>query len=384
MGRLYPVVDLVVLITVVTVTVRRTAYHFEPRLVILSAGLTIQAIVDLIYLDATRPGAIFAGEPDRLIVGLTLVAVTAYATTAVLPDRKVETQIRRTSPPILITAFPYVMVTALILILGIEAGTDISIVREARSLEYSLGVTLVVLLLLIRQAVSIRENRSSLEIQRRELVASISHEVRTPVTAILASLELLDTHGSELPDEELSELSGIALEQTRYMARMIEDLILLSRNRPSGLKLRARRISIDTAIDQAIADLDAPHVERRGVPGAIANADPDRLRQAIGNYLSNALQYGDSRCIVSVQRNGDVLMIDVHDDGPGVPYRFREIIWEHFERGSHRLDSQIQGSGIGLAVVDLIANAHGGYVEYRRSELLGGACFTIVLPLSAE
>lgn len=380
MGRLYPVIDLMVLITVITVTVRRTAVTLDGRLLMLSAGLTIQAIVDLVYLDATRPDALVATEPDRLVVGLTLLAVSAYAVTAILPDRVLEPQIRRTSAPKLVTAFPYAMVVALVTVLSLEAASLISLVDESRSLEYAVGVALVILLVLIRQAVSLRENRLSLETQRRELVASISHEVRTPVTAILASLELIESHGDQLPEEERGELAGIALDQTRYMARMVEDLILLSRNSRAGLKLRARNIELDDVIDAATADLQSGTVQRRGLTGVTLTADPDRLRQAISNYLSNAIQYGNGECIVDVQGTDRLLMIEVHDDGPGVPYRYREVIWEHFERGSHRLDSQVQGSGIGLAVVDAVAKAHGGYVEYRRSQLLGGSCFTLVLP----
>lgn len=379
MGRITPLVDLMVLITMITVTVRRTAVHLDVRILMLATGLAFQSVLDLIYLDATRPDALVRTAPDRLIVGLTLIAVSAYAMSAVLPDRSIDQQIRRSSTPWLVSAFPYVMVSVLVGILAYEAASDMSLVA-ARSAEYAFGVAIVILLVLIRQGVSIRENRQSLETQRRELVASISHEVRTPVTAILASLELIDSHGERLPNDERAELSGIALEQTRYMARMVEDLILLSRNSKGGLKLRARPVQIDSVIEAAMTDLDAVDAVRTGLKGLVVNADPDRLRQAIGNYISNALQYGDGRCLVDVQATERQVMIEVHDDGPGVPYRFREIIWEHFERGSHRLDSQVQGSGIGLAVVDAVAKAHGGYVEYRRSQLLGGSCFTLVLP----
>jgi signal transduction histidine kinase len=80
-----------------------------------------------------------------------------------------------------------------------------------------------------------------------------------------------------------------------------------------------------------------------------------------------------------VRTTGD-LEIEVHDDGAGVPTRYQEMIWDRFERGAHRLDASSPGLGIGLSVVKAVAESHGGHASYSRSEILGGACFSVVIP----
>ena len=73
-------------------------------------------------------------------------------------------------------------------------------------------------------------------------------------------------------------------------------------------------------------------------------------------------------------------MIEVHDAGEGIPRRYEVRVWDRFERGPNRLNAAVPGSGIGLAIVHAIAQAHGGTATYRTSEVLGGACFTVSLP----
>ena len=381
-ARTYPILDLTILVAAITVAVRRAAVRFDPRMLILSAGLAIQALVDLVYLDATRVDPFLAGNSERLVIGMATVAVAAYYAVAVMPETPVEARISKDRAPFAITAFPYVMVSSLIAVLGMEAALDAELVPREYGFVFFIGVAAVIVMLVIRQAVAIRENRVMLDVQRSELVAAISHEVRTPLSAVLASLELLEGYGPDLPEEEQSELAAIALEQTRYMARMVEDMVLLARNRGNGLKLRPRVVPLAELISQAITDTSMGDIVVAGPTDLILKGDPDRLRQAIGNYLTNAVRYGGSRCQIWVSHVGEQAVVEVHDNGPGVPFRFREVIWDHFERGSHRLNSQVQGSGIGLAVVAAIATAHGGSVEYRKSEKLGGACFSIVLPLA--
>jgi signal transduction histidine kinase len=74
------------------------------------------------------------------------------------------------------------------------------------------------------------------------------------------------------------------------------------------------------------------------------------------------------------------LIFEVHDNGAGVPTRFEAMIWQHFERGAHRLDAIKPGLGIGLSIVQAVAESHGGRADYRASERLGGACFSLTIP----
>jgi signal transduction histidine kinase len=112
----------------------------------------------------------------------------------------------------------------------------------------------------------------------------------------------------------------------------------------------------------------------------LVRADPDRLRQALSNLVSNAIRYGADRCLIVGRVRGDDLVFEIHDNGDGVPTRYEAMIWQQFERGAHRLDAVTPGLGIGLSIVQAIAESHGGTAQYRVSERLGGACFFITLP----
>ena len=115
-------------------------------------------------------------------------------------------------------------------------------------------------------------------------------------------------------------------------------------------------------------------------PDLTAVVDDDRLVQILVNFISNAQRYGGDRCLVVARADSTRMVIEVHDSGPGVPKKYELTIWERFERGPNRYNASIPGSGIGLAMVRTIAEAHGGRVGYRQSERLGGACFSIDLP----
>ena len=84
--------------------------------------------------------------------------------------------------------------------------------------------------------------------------------------------------------------------------------------------------------------------------------------------------------LVTASSAGEDLVVEVHDNGDGVPRKYELAIWEQFERGVHRLNSTVPGSGIGLAIVDMVVRRHGGVATYERSKRLGGACFRIILP----
>jgi signal transduction histidine kinase len=106
------------------------------------------------------------------------------------------------------------------------------------------------------------------------------------------------------------------------------------------------------------------------------------MKQALGNLLTNAIRYGGDRCLVVASAQGRDLTLEVHDNGPGVPTRYESIIWNHFERGAHRLDATTPGLGIGLSIVQAVMESHGGRADYRVSERLGGACFSLTVPES--
>jgi signal transduction histidine kinase len=140
-----------------------------------------------------------------------------------------------------------------------------------------------------------------------------------------------------------------------YLARLVEDTLK---------SIPENQANVEVEVD--------PHL--------MAFVDADRLQQVIGNLTVNALRYGGGRLLVAASAVGRDLVVEVHDNGEGVPRKYELAIWEQFERGVHRLNSTVPGSGIGLAIVDMIVKRHGGTARYERSKRLGGACFKITLP----
>jgi K+-sensing histidine kinase KdpD len=150
----------------------------------------------------------------------------------------------------------------------------------------------------------------------------------------------------------------------------------------SAVELDIAAAAIDELAWESInsAVVDATRVRIDTERGVTAFLDTARMQQALGNLLANAERYGGDNTLLVAKTNHGALALEVHDDGPGVPHKHELMIWEKFERGSNRFNATVPGSGIGLAVTNAIAQAHGGATGYRRSERLGGACFWIRLP----
>jgi signal transduction histidine kinase len=144
-------------------------------------------------------------------------------------------------------------------------------------------------------------------------------------------------------------------------------------------KREVRVISIVSSVLRSAEPSDSWIEEDMRAP-VVVSVDPDRMKQALGNLVSNAVRYGGDRCLIVASTSGNDLTFEVHDNGEGVPTRFESAIWQHFERGAHRLDAVTPGLGIGLSIVQAVAESHGGRVDYRESERLGGACFSMTIP----
>lgn len=376
-GIAYPLADVGALIVFMVVMLRRSAYRLDLRLLFLAGGLVAQTIADVLYLERGIGKTFADAQP---VYWLNMAAFTAFFTMAlflqVKPERR-EYADRRAS--LVGMAAPY-GVTAVMVWLMVSR-----LFQERTGAEFlvlAAGSIVVIAFIFIRQALAIRENREIVERERRMLISSISHELRTPLTAVVGFLDLVVDEVSSLSDEERSELILVAHQQSSYMARIVSDLILLARGSMEDLDLEFRETRVDNLTNAALATLDV-----RGVSITMhvdhemrVFVDWDRMQQVLVNLLSNAIRYGRGRVEFRATAVGGDLIMEVHDDGPGVPKKHELMIWERFERGAHRLDATKPGSGIGLSIVRAIIRAHGGTAIYRRSELLGGACFEIRLP----
>jgi len=251
-----------------------------------------------------------------------------------------------------------------------------------------IAAMLVVAAVMLRQWVSLQGNRDTLAAERNELVLVISHELRTPLTGAVGFLEVLLGQWDEIDVDEKRDLATVALEQTQQVGRIVADLITVARDRQHLVDHSPIPFPIQSVIRDAVAAVFGPEPAGLSVScseGVVVEGDRSRLVQVVTNLLTNATKYGRGRvsveCHASAPRG---VYIDVHDNGPGIPTKFVSTIWEPFERGAHRLDSSIPGSGLGLPIVRSIVQGHGGTVSYDRSPQLGGAWFRIYLPTSRD
>lgn len=373
----YPVLDVAVAIGVMILVTRRSHFHADPRLVFMALGISIQVVADLTFLFDGVGRDFGDAEPHYWLF---LLATMAFVSAAAIVDRvPKKREFPEQDTPLVALVLPYLLVVVLL---------ATHVVRYHTTNPNNDGVLVLDALILIggvvflRQMVMIQRNRIRVENQRSELVASVSHELRTPLTAMVGYLTLLDQNGDEFPEEARREMLSEATGQARHMARLVSDLVMLARGKQRHLPLEITEGSVTSIVTGAWRGLDTEdkRIQEDVQADTRVRVDTDRIRQALSNLLSNAVRYGGSRILIRQRVAGTDLVLEVHDNGSGVPTRYETAIWERFERGAHRLNATTPGLGIGLAIVQAISEAHGGRAEYRRSERLGGACFTLYIP----
>jgi signal transduction histidine kinase len=228
------------------------------------------------------------------------------------------------------------------------------------------------------------ETQTALDRQRR-FVADASHELRTPLTSILANLELLS---AELEGED-AEAARSALRSSRRMRRLVADLLLLARA-DAGRVRRREPIDLRNVVREAageVAPLAGDHdlnVEVDEEP-LVVEGTGDELHRLALNLVQNAIVHTPPGTSVEVcaRRSGHDAIIQVADDGPGIPASLREQAFDRFVRGAGDRATGGGGSGLGLSIVRAVAESHGGRVELGASES-GGARFVVRIPLSKD
>ena len=218
--------------------------------------------------------------------------------------------------------------------------------------------------------------------RERRFVADASHELRTPVAVIKAELEAALRAGGHAP--QVREALVAAVEECDNLAQLAEDLLVVARGE-SGLPLRPERLRVHALLD-GVRDRFVDRAGERGreirvdAPAAqTLEADGQRLRQALGNLVDNALRHGDGGVLLRASREHDGVVLEVRDGGPGFAADVAGNAFDRFARSDGARGGD--GTGLGLAIVRAIAEAHGG-----RAELVPGpgACVRIWLPERPE
>ena len=220
--------------------------------------------------------------------------------------------------------------------------------------------------------------------RQRAFVADASHELRTPLAVLRGELELADRPGRSR--EELTAAVRSAAAEADRLARITSDLLLLARSDEDRLSLRLERTELRPLLAHS-AELTRPRLAEAGltcrvdVPADLrGRIDPDWISQAVDNLLGNALRFAPrgSEIVLAARASGTDLDIEVRDDGPGFPAEFLPHAFERFRRSGRSRG----GAGLGLAIVQAIAAAHGG-VAAARNKPGGGAVVGLHLPNTA-
>lgn len=215
----------------------------------------------------------------------------------------------------------------------------------------------------------------------REFVAVASHDLRNPLTSIIGLSGILAKRWKDLTDERRGEFLDIIDRQGHHLARLVEDLLTVSRIEAGQLDTHAEVVRLSQAIGVVMEDFGHRAAEvRLTVDDAEVLVDPDHFRRILGNFVGNAFRYGAPPVEVDARETGPWVEIRVRDHGCGVPKDLVPRLFEKFARGD---DAQEKGGiGLGLSIVQGLARANGGDTWYEANEPQG-SCFGLRLPLHA-
>jgi two-component system, OmpR family, sensor kinase len=223
---------------------------------------------------------------------------------------------------------------------------------------------------------------------QREFVADASHELRTPLTSILANLELLqDRLAQQGRNGEESEIVEGALHSSKRMRRLVADLLLLARadaGRPGVRSDCDLAAIVGSALVEVRPVADDHELIVAPMEPTPVKGNPDDLHRLVVNLLENGVRHtpAETRIHVDLRLEDHTAVLEVADDGPGLPPGMESQVFSRFVRGTGPADTNTDGgTGLGLAIVQAVATSHGGSVKAGKAPH-GGAQFTVRLPLA--
>ena len=233
------------------------------------------------------------------------------------------------------------------------------------------------------------------ELARKNVLSNVSHDLRTPITAIRGYAELLLSSGKDMPDAQIISYLTNIVKRSEQMERIVSDIIELTRMEANNAEFQFTNISMSEMLDELVTmyslDLEesTKHIELE-IPNddlLIVKADPKKISRVFENLISNAINYteGEARIAVRAWRsNGNMALseqqvhISVSDNGIGIPAEEVGKIFDRFYRAKNS-GINIKGTGLGLAIVKLICDRHNAKIMVT-SEIGKGTTFEIIMP----
>jgi two-component system OmpR family sensor kinase len=240
-----------------------------------------------------------------------------------------------------------------------------------------------------RMAEELRSRAEKLQVSdrvRRQLLADVSHELNTPLTAMRGYIETLSMPDLPIDAVTRQRYVHIVMQETQRLERIIGDLLDLARLEGGGTTIRQSHVDVPALFERVATrherDLQARGIElvQRVEPAAVTVVgDPDRLEQAVQNLAANALRHtpDGGTITLSAERAGGAIRLTVRDSGPGIAPEQLPHIFDRFYKADASRKSAT-GSGLGLSIVKAIVERHGGEITARNEP---GAAFEILLPV---
>jgi len=238
------------------------------------------------------------------------------------------------------------------------------------------------------QAALAARRQAALESEQRknDLVVYLAHDLKTPLTSVVGYLSLLN-EAPDMPLEQRAKYTQVALDKAYRLEELINQFFDITRFNLQQVVLERRPVRLDVTLAQ-IADEFYPILAQQGQwaqveaePGLTVSADPDKLARVFNNLFKNAAAYGYENTAIQAraQRQEDQVVISVRNQGPRIPPRQLELIFEKFDRMDAARSTNAGGAGLGLAIAKQIVELHGGSISAQSDNQF--TVFTVFLPL---
>lgn len=231
------------------------------------------------------------------------------------------------------------------------------------------------------------------EENRKKLIASISHDLKTPITSINGYIEAI-LEGVVNSPEKLTKYLNIIQHNAVYINKLIDDLFLFSKLDIEKLDFRFEKVQIRAFMNDVMEEFRFELEEKQFnfsykdklEADCLINMDRKRIYQVIRNIIGNAVKFGTEEIKevrVELDRQGDFVQIDIHDNGPGIPEEKLPYIFDRFYRVDRERTKDLLSTGLGLAIAKELVEAHGGKITASSVEKVGSS-FTIIFPMAEE
>lgn len=219
--------------------------------------------------------------------------------------------------------------------------------------------------------------------QQKNFLLSITHELKSPLAAIKLQLQTLQTRN--LDEEKRSVIYKRSLNDADRLEKLVESLLLVNKVESGGLPLERKQFDlapfVTTTVKSAfVAEHDSGRIQFDVDKNVRVNADEMAMQIIVLNLVGNAIKYGDgSKVKLSISSDSDVVRLEVSDQGQGIPDLEKQKIFERFYRRGNEEVRKTKGTGIGLYLVKLLVERHGGQISVSDNDSRG-AIFTVTLP----